>query len=84
MGRIDNMKVTIFSAGDFNGSIMEAFLDTGGIEYDIVSDPAQIAALGIRSLPALRVHGVLLEPAAAWKWIHAKERTVNGAKPENA
>lgn len=55
--------------------VLESKLKKKGIEYVEVNDIEAMINAGLKSAPALRVEGELLDFAAANKWINAQEGT---------
>lgn len=65
-------KVTFYSTGCPKCNVLKRKLDGAGIEYDVVSDTDEMLKLGMKSAPALRVDGEILEFAKAIEWVRSK------------
>lgn len=64
-------KITLYSAGCPKCKVIETKLKMKNLNYEIVSDEAEMEKLGIKSLPMMRLDdGPLMDFSATNKWIN--------------
>ena len=63
------MNITLYSTECPQCKVLKIKLDQAGIQYNIVSDQAVMAAMGFKSAPVLQVDNVTYKFADAVKWI---------------
>lgn len=63
------MKITLYSTGCPQCRVLKRKLDDLKLEYDIVSDPQQIIAMGFQSAPVLEIDGERYNFVQGINWV---------------
>ena len=69
----NTMKITLYSTGCPQCSVLKKKLDAANINYEVVSDQEVMVQLGFKSAPILEVDGNYFTFSDAIKWLREQK-----------